>query len=174
MPRGEVMTKEVVERFKNAPLTQERETLNTWHMIAVIKRWLGQSTEDVAKLVGKAPGTIDNLMCSPAAKRLKAHLDKKLNDPVALAKELAIVQSLDVATDWYLALDWAKEARDYAAVAKMTKDLAALGGVQATPPKQQIETSKTIRIVLDSESIDQEAVEADWEELEDDDDESDF
>ncbi len=55
----------------------------------------------------------------------------------------------------------------------MTKDLAALGGVQAQAPKQEVETHKTVRIVLDTDTLDAGIVEADWEEVhteEDDDD----
>lgn len=144
-----------------------------WHKVAAIRSWLGETHASIAKSFNRSPATVSSVLKAPAAKNIKAYLDEHYSDPVALAKELAKANALDVTGDWYLALEWAKEARDYEAVAKMTKDLAALGGVQAQAPKQEVETHKTVRIVLDTDTLDAGIVEADWEEVhteEDDDD----
>jgi len=159
------------ERFAKYPDTHERETLKPWHTVALVRHWLfGESAASIAKDMGRGASTIADLTRCPAALRLKVYLDDKAGDPVQLAKDMAKGNSLGVTMDWYMALEWAKEARDYRSVAQMTKDLAALGGVQAIPPKQEIETSKTIRIVFEGDSLDTKTVEAEWEEVNDEDD----
>jgi len=150
---------------------KKREILKPWHTVACVRHWMnGESTAQIARDMGKGATTLTDLFKSPAAVRLRDFLDKELQDPVELAKSMAKANSLGVTMDWYMALEWAKEARDYRSVAQMTKDLAALGGVQAIPPKQEIETSKTIRIVFEGDSLDTKTVEAEWEEVNDEDD----
>ena len=141
------------------------------HIIACVRHWLfNESASKVAKELGIGPSHLADIFKSPAAKELREELRNRVGDPVELAKDIAKSNGLGVTLDWYMALEWAKQARDYGAVAKMSKELAALGGVQATPPKQEIEEKKTIRIVLDSSTLEQESVEADWVEVVDSDD----
>lgn len=161
-----------LQKLKNLPKTRDKTELKlAWHRNAVIRHWMGESASSIAKVFNRSESIVYDLMQSPAAKELKDYLDKKLGDPADFAKELAKANSLDVTLDWYMALEWAKEARDYDAVAKMSKDLAALGGVQATPPKQEVETTKTITIHFDGSDLNQQTVEAEWEEIVDDDSE---
>jgi len=165
---------DVVPWYSKLKDAKDRTTLKPKHIVACVRHWLyNESAAQCAKSMGISPSHLADIFKSPAAKELRTYLNAKAGDPVQLAKDIAAANTLNVTLDWYSALEWAKDARDYKAVASMTKDLAALGGVQATPPKQQIETSKTIKIVFDGTSLDQEAVEADWEEIVDDEDDDD-
>lgn len=167
------MPKEVKERLKSLPSYRELEVLHKpWYILAVVQKFLGYSGPEISKNLGKNAKSIYEICKSPAAEKLIAYLEEKIEDPVALAKELAKAQVMGVTTDWYMALEWAKEARDYKSVASMTKDLAALGGLQADPPKKDPEGERTIKIVFEGSSLDTKAVEASYEIVEDEDEES--
>ena len=165
------MSAETKAKLAKYPTYKELEVLKPWHAIAVTRHHLFDETwADISKDISRNETTLSAIANSPAGKRLTAFLKSKVSDPVGLAMILAQANSLGVTTDWYMALEWAKEARDYDAVARMSKELAALGGVQATPPKQQIEETRTVKIVLDTDSLETEAVEADFTIVEDEED----
>lgn len=169
------MTPEQKAKLKQYPEYNELETLKPWHTIMIIRKYLyGEPWKLIAKDLNRNEGSLSQIASSPAGKRLREHLDQRFEDPVELVKSMAAANTLGVATDWYMALEWAKDARDYDSVARMAKDLAALGGVQATAPKQQIEETRTVKIVLDTDTLDTESVEADFTIIEDEDDDDDF
>lgn len=173
MSKAVTKKKDDIPWYDKVKKPEELEVLKPWQTAALIHRFLFQdSWAKCARSAGKRDAKhLSQIAKSPAAKRLTDYLEKSIGDPVQMAKDIAAAASLNVTLDWYMALEWAKEAKNFEAVARMSKDLAALGGVQATAPKQEIETQKTIKIVFDGTDLDQEIVEADWEEVQDEDDE---
>lgn len=163
-------SKDVVPWHKKIQKGSEYTVLKPKFTVAVMRRYLfNTSVKEIAETSGMSKSHLFDILKSPAAKEIKRHVEEKTGDLVELTKDMAKANALGVTLDWYEALEWAKEGRDFKAVASMAKDLAALGGVQATPPKQEIEHSKTIKIVFEGDSLDQEPVEAEWEEIDDDD-----
>lgn len=149
---------------------EDREVLSPWMTLGIIMHDLyGLSYQEVCDKIrnGKGGDTLARAGRSPAGQRLREYLTEFRDQPEKLTRLIIQASSLDVAADLLLALEWARETRDYRAMHSISKDLLAMGGVTTEPKKQQA-APQAIHIHLGSGSLDIPAAETSWEFVDDD------
>jgi hypothetical protein len=102
----------------------ETSELPKWAKLALARCILYDEThEEAAKYHGKAKNTLDQYACSPAGKKWRAHLEEIADDPVRIAEAMIRASATGVVFDVFWALETAKQARDFAEVGVITRDL---------------------------------------------------
>ena len=144
---------------------EKRETLTPWLILGMAMHDLyGYTYKEVVDKIrgGKGESTLSKSAISPAGKRWRAKIADLVSSPEKLSKVLIQAASLDVTADFIMALEWAKDARDYRAVHSMTKDLLAVAGISGDEKKKP-DAPTAVHIHLESKSLDIPAVEMDYE-----------
>lgn len=108
---------------------------------------------------------------SPAGERLKETLSKFLDDPAVIVQMLLRAHAVDASADYIMALEWAKEARDYNFVSKAAKEIWEMTDIVGS--KKEEEKKTEIHVHLDSGSLQEAEVIADYDTIEIDDPEFD-
>lgn len=144
------------------PDTRERETLKVWHYHAIAKKYIyGLTWEEVGKIFNKSKGYLSSLACSPAGRRFREKIQNM--EPEQIAEITLKAASVNATQDYMMALEWAKEARDYQAVHRMTKDLLDFADVGSK--KDQGSGGRTIHIHLDAKDLESPEIETDFQVL---------
>jgi hypothetical protein len=154
--------------WSTAVASKEREELRPWHALGLIMHDLyGYTYKEVADRLrnGKGAETLRQVAQSPAGKRLKERVAELIDSPDKIAKLFIQASSLDVTSDFLVALEWAKEARDYRAVYAMTKDLLRIASV--SEDSKASERPSAVHIHLSGGSLDAPIVKTDYEIVED-------
>lgn len=141
-----------IEKLKNLPDSSERETLNTWHMIAIAKHELyGLSWQEVVDEMrgGKGKTTIVKVANSPAGKRFREKLLEEIGDVPNLVKKMMESDTIGKYMDWMMAFEWAKEARDYKQMHTMVKDV----GLKKVLEEDQQQGPRTIVLNLSANDL---------------------
>jgi hypothetical protein len=168
-PRHYKQYKGLAELAADGALTEpeDRETLEPWHMIAITQHELfGLSFNEVARRMGRSSGDyLKRLARSKPGLSLQEKLHSLFDSPDKIATFLLKANAIDVTMDFLAALEWAKDARDYIAVHKMTKDLLTFAGLGEKKEKSD-DGSKTIHLHLDLSSLSVPEVKTSYELLE--------
>ena len=136
-------------------LPKDREDLKPWHMIGLAMHDMyGLSWEEVGDRIGRGHTVLHVIARSPAGNRFRERLKELYETPEAVALLLMKANSINVTADFFAALEWAKEARDYAAVHKMTKDLLSMVGAEEKQRDDAKDTRPELHIHLDASSLD--------------------
>lgn len=135
-------------------MPKDRETLKPWHMIGIAMHDLyGLTWEEVGDRMGRGHTMLSQVGLSPAGKAFRQRLRDMTQTPEAIALMLMKANSLNVTFDYMQALEWAKEARDYAAVGRMTKDLLSLAGAEEKQVEEDQGKELHYHIHLDGNSL---------------------
>lgn len=136
-------------------LPKDREDLKPWHMIGLAMHDLyGLTWEEVGDKMGHGHTVLSDIGRSPGGTAFRARLMELAKTPEAVALLLMKANSINVTADFFVALEWAKEARDYAAVHKMTKDLLSMVGAEEKQRDEGRDTRPELHIHLDAKDLD--------------------
>ena len=89
---------------------------------------------------------------SPAAEKFKAELDELMADTPALVRLAVQAGSLGIAMDDATALEWAKDAKDYAFVHRFDQDYFKIAGV-IEPTERQVQQVIHLQLSTDRLTI---------------------
>jgi hypothetical protein len=132
----------------------DRTNLKPWHMIGLAMHDLyGLTWEEVGDKLGKGHTVLCSIGGSPAGTAFRTRLMELAESPEAVALLLMKANSINVTADFFAALEWAKEARDYAAVHKMTKDLLTLAGAEERQKDDERVQTQELHIHLDAKDL---------------------
>lgn len=174
-PPEENTTKAIKKRMdKYGRKTPQERTefsdLPTWvRAAAAMKYVLGMTWKEVASRVGKSPSTVDAYKRSPAFKKWREELYDVSEDPRAMAEFALRSSAMGVTMEYLAAFQKAIDASDYEATAKMAKDLLDRIGINKKERKKQ--TQPTLHITIGGGGVEVPAIEAEWEEVDEDVDE---
>lgn len=164
------VTKKYPEKLDRATMTkpEERETLKPWHMMAIAMHDLfGYTWKEVAKRIGRSESNLQAVAKSPAGRRMREHLSRMVDTPEKVANLLLRATSVGATVDYISAMEWAREARDYDALYRMSKDLLKIAGAEAETKKESSDQQNVaIHIHLDSNSMEEPFVTSDYIEAE--------
>lgn len=133
---------------------RDRTTLKPWHMIGIAMHELyGLTWEEVGDKMGKGHTVLSDIARSPAGSAFRERLLELAESPEAVALLLMKANSINVTADFFVALEWAKEARDYAAVHRMTKDLLTLAGAEERKQEPEDSGARELHIHLDAKDL---------------------
>lgn len=138
--------------------------LKGWmHMAVYLREVNDYNHAEIAHKLGKRPDVIEKFFKSPASVDCVEFVRHKLNeDPVGLARMAMQAKSYDATMDFLFALEWAKNAQDYDAVHRMTRDLLKATAVMQPDPEDA--TKQTIVINIgEGRTLDIPTVEVDYE-----------
>lgn len=141
--------------------------LQAWHMLGIsMVELLGYTWEEAAKELGRYAQSkkLAKAAASDAGLAYIAELHAKVANPAEVARMMLTEQSAAAGVSFLMALEWAKEAHDYDAVHRMTKDLLK---VSAVMEPEEDRGNRTIQVFIggDTKSFEGVTVEADWKEL---------
>lgn len=163
MPSEKPQPKEIEKLRKKYPEARERQELKVWHYHMIAKKYVyGKTWKEVGEEFGKSAQYLSRIANSPAGKEFRAKIENM--EPEQVAEATIKAASVDATHDFMIALEWAKEARDYKAVRKMTKDLLEFADVGDKGGGDG--GGQTIVLNLDASSLESPEVETDYQELE--------
>lgn len=132
----------------------DRVNLKPWHMIGIAMHELyGLSWTEVGERLGRGHTVLSDIGRSPAGVAFRERLLQLAETPESVALLLMKANSLNVTADFMTALEWAKEARDYAAVHRMTKDLLTLAGAEERQTPETKQNVQELHIHLDAKDL---------------------
>ena len=148
--------------------------LKGWHVHAIMLREMyGYRWEEIGERLNKSGNRIKQIVeRSPAAKELRKKVVEMLGNPQVLARIMLEANVVNATVDMLTALQWAREKKDYNAVARMTKDMLALGGIEPQSAKavpQEIVVHlgtgslEQLKIKTSYKKSNEDIEEADWE-----------
>lgn len=135
-------------------LPRDRETLKPWHMIGIAMHELyGLTWEETGDKMGRGHTVLSQIAHSPAGSAFRERLLELTETPEAVALLLMKANSINVTADFFAALEWAKDARDYVAVHKMTKDLLTMAGAEERQTADSKTEVRELHIHLDAKDL---------------------
>jgi len=147
-------SKSLAEMRAAMPEPHERTTLKPWHMYAIAMHEVyGYSWQRVADRMERGADNLRAVAKSPAGRGMIEAVRERMDTPEKIALLLMKANTVDATVDYLMALEWAKEAKDYAAVGKMTKDLLTLAGAEDRKEEHQEEV-RELHIHLDGADLD--------------------
>ncbi len=142
------------DRYALMTQPKDREDLKPWHMIGLAMHELyGLSYEEVGDRLGRGHTVLCDIGRSPAGERFRGRLKELCETPEAVALLLMKANAINVTADFFAALEWAKEARDYVAVHRMTKDLLVLAGAEESQKEDKGKQTQELHIHLDARDL---------------------
>ena len=142
-------------RLKDNPPPQEPQELKPWHRLAIVKHEIyGDSWEVIAEERGKSGDTLRKIAQTPAGLKCVEEI-KEITSVKGLTKMLLENAQLGMYEDWLVALDWAKQARDYKTVHSMLKDVGLQPTLEETKKDERPQT-----IILNLSAADMQPVQA--------------
>lgn len=133
---------------------KDREDLKPWHMIGLAMHELyGLTWEEIGDRLGRGHTVLSTISHSPAGTRFRGRLKEMCETPEAVALLLMKANAINVTADFFAALEWAKEARDYVAVHRMTKDLLVLAGAEESQKEEKGAQKQELHIHLDARDL---------------------
>lgn len=121
---------------------EDLEVLKPWMSMGISMHVMyGWTWEEVATKIGHNVDSLRKVSRSPAGRRLREKLQEMFEQPEQVAKLILMSNQVNATVDYLVALEWAKEARDYNAVARMTEKMMPkiVKEQEAAPPPQQIQ-----------------------------------
>jgi len=138
-------------RVKDKEPPQTPQELRPWHRLAIVKHEIyGDSWDAIAEEHGKSGHTIREIASTPAGQRAIQEI-RELTTIKGLTQMLLENAQLGMFEDWLVALDWAKQARDYKTVHSMLKDVGLQPTLEST---KRDDRPQTIMINLSSGDLD--------------------
>ena len=137
-------------KLKDNPPPQEPQELKAWHRLAIVKHEIyGDSWEAIAEEHGKGGDTLRKIAQTPAGIKCVEEI-REITSIKGLTKMLLENAQLNMYEDWLVALDWAKQARDYKTLHSMLKDVGLQPTLEET---KRDERPQTIMITLGSADL---------------------
>lgn len=127
--------------------------LKAWHRMAILQHHiLGTSWAKIGAVMGKSTSHMTEVAASPAGEKFRAELDELVQDTPALVRMAIQAGSLGLAVDDAAALEWAKDAKDYAFVHKFVQDYFKIAGV-VEPQEKNTQQAIHLHLTTDALSI---------------------
>jgi len=144
-----------LENLRRYPNTKELEHLKPWQAVAItIHELYGKTWKEVGEQFNKSENYMVQIGSSPAGTRLKAYISDMCDKPEAIALMLMKASTVNFTADYLTAIEWAKDAKDYAVLHRMLKDALVLAG--AEDRKNEKATGKVeYHIHLDGGTLDE-------------------
>jgi len=141
--------------LRRYPDTDQLEHLKPWQAVAIVQHELyGMTWKQVAEPLGKSENYLCALGNSPAGQRLRQYVTDMCDQPEAIALMLMKAATVNFTADYMTAIQWAKDAKDYAVLHRMLKDALVLAG--AEDRKNEKATGKVeYHIHLDGGTLDE-------------------
>jgi hypothetical protein len=150
---------------------KETSELLPWHMVALAKHvTYGASYKAIGKDMGRSAAQIGAVASSEAGQKYMEELREQISNPKLMVRNLMEASSLKVFADAMVALEWAKESKDYAAIHRFAKDIGLKSILDQD--KEQM-TAAVVQINLGSNDLASVPIETSYEvvsSLDDDDD----
>ncbi len=155
---------------ENAVQAKDRENISDlprWVKTALVMKVVdGATYKEAAGRFGKTGRTLSEYAKSPAAKKWIEELLEFVEDPIAMAKAYLSANALSITLERFVFLEAAMAAGDYKEGDRIARDLQDRMGIVAKKEKDAGAIKLTLN--LGSASLEAPTVEAEWEEMDDD------